>query len=523
MEPPESQKTRQAPAYLGPAGKRQNMTGKRQEIIFLFIITVISAFLLFSNLGNRYMWQDEAQTSLIAKTVMDRGLPYGTDGRNFFSQDDGAEYGKDYLWKWHPWLQFYVLAPFIKTFGFSNLIARFPFALFALASILLVYFFVKELFNSPRKAMLAAAVLSLYVPFLILGRQSRYYAPEMFFCLLAMHAYARVLNSRKYAGLLYAIALTMLFHTIYIYLFAVIAACAAHALIYRKGKTLQVLIPSAAAFLLNIPFLFTIYGINFLGVHPNIFNPVHFLESLRSYAGFAATELPGWWALLLIPAYILLKKKFRTSLGTEGGEYLPGLMLPVLFILAAFLCMAVLAHWPFYRNIAGTVPFFAVLSALLMAPAFHARFYAGVLVVAIFAITGGMPGYIYEITHDYDGPVEGMVKYLNEHGKSSDTVLITYGDMPLKLYTKMKVYGGLSGEHYENVKKPEWIIIRKHVLDDREKKTAQFIADNIDRKGYEKIRINYPDDIDENSERPSKHAFKTDDTGERVIIYRRSN
>jgi hypothetical protein len=468
------------------------------------------------------MWQDEAQTSLIAKTAVDRGLPYGTDGKNFFSQDSGVGYGKGYLWNWHPWLQFYALAPFLKVFGFSNFIARLPFALFALASIILVYFFVKELFLSPRKAMLAAIVLTLYVPFLILGRQSRYYAPEMFFCLLTLHSYARILNGRKYAGLMYAAALTLLFHTLYVYFFVAAAACAAHALVYRREKACQILLLSAAALALNIPFLLTIYRIDFLGVHPNMFGPGHFLESLRAYAGFAAAELPGWWIVILIPVYIFLKKKLSLKLGTEGGEYLPGLMLLVFFIISSFLCMSVLAHWPFYRNIAGAIPFFAILVALAMAPLFHARFYAGVLIVAVFAATGQVPEYLYEITHDYDGPVEGMAKYLNENGKDGDRVLITYGDMPLKLYTKMKIYGGLSGEPYEKVRAPEWIIIRKHILDERENMTAGFIRDNIDRKAYEIIKIDYPDNFDENSERPSKHAFWTDKKEDRVVIFKRT-
>lgn len=497
------------------------MNERKLEIIFLAIISLISSFLLFSNLGNRYMWQDEAQTSLIAMTVIDRGLPYGTDGKNFFSQADGIEYGKDYLWKWHPWLQFYVLAPFIKIFGFSNFISRLPFAFFALASVLLLYFLVKELFLSTRKAMLASLTLALYVPFLILGRQSRYYSPEMFFCLLGLFAYVRMTAGKKYAGLLYVSALTLLFHTIYIYFFALAAACAVHSLVFKRDGAMRVILFSAAATAFNMPFLFTIYRINFAGVHPEMFNPVRIAGALRSYTGFAMTELPGLWLILFVPVYLIAAVKFKKKLGTDGPEYKPGVMLLFFFTGSVFLCMSVFAHLAFYRNIAGTVPVFAAFAALLIAPMFHLNKPAGFLLTAVFIFTGRMPLFLQEITRDYDGPIEGIVKYLNENGGNDDTVLITYGDLPVKLYTEMKVYGGLGNEPYDAAKNADWIIIRKHVLDHRENITADFVRQSINREDYEMITIAYPDNYDENSERPSKHLFLTDKKESGVVIYKK--
>ena len=103
-----------------------------KERIFLGCIIVLACFLLLANLGNHYLWQDEAQTAVIARTVMARGMPYGTDGVNYFSQELGAEYGRNYIWKWHTWLPFYLLAGFFKVFGESNFTARLPFALFGI-------------------------------------------------------------------------------------------------------------------------------------------------------------------------------------------------------------------------------------------------------------------------------------------------------------------------------------------------------------------------------------------------------
>jgi hypothetical protein len=498
---------------------------KQQEYAFLVLLLIFSGLLLFLNLDNRYMWQDEAQTVLIARTVVDRGLPYGTDGRNFFSQYAGREYGENHLWKWHPWLQFYAPAPFLKVFGFSNFIARLPFALFALAAVALAYFFVKELFNSRRKAMLAASILALYVPFLILGRMARYYSPEMFFCLLSLFAYTGFLNGKKYSRLLYVVSLTLLFHTLYVYFFALIAACLAHVCLFRRDKAGSALLLSAAAMALNVPFLFTIYKLDALAVQPNLLNPMHFLDAMRMHAAYIVTELPAWWLLALVPAYFAAKKFFKFQLGTEGIEYLPGLMLLLFFIASAMIFMSIFAVIPFYRDLAGAVPVFAIICALLIAPAFHIRFSAGLALVLIFASLGQLPSYIYEITHDYRGPVKGMAGYLNKKGSPDDTVLITYGDMPLKLYTKMRVLGGLTGEPVEPAKDAKWVIIRKHVMEETDQKTADYIRANLDRKNYMLTAINYPDDYDENTERPTRHKFRTDSQADmledRVLIYER--
>ena len=57
-----------------------------------------------------------------------------------------------------------------------------------------------------------------------------------------------------------------------------------------------------------------------------------------------------------------------------------------------------------------------------------------------------MGDYVHEITHHVRGPTEGIVNYLNAHGKPEDVVAITYGDMALKFYTRMRVVGGFTGE-----------------------------------------------------------------------------
>jgi 4-amino-4-deoxy-L-arabinose transferase-like glycosyltransferase len=160
---------------------KQQMSQNHIEKTFLAAILCIGIFLFFTNLGNIYLWQDEAQTALISQTVLHDGVPRGYDGKNYFSQELGSEYGENYIFKWHTWLPFYITAAFLKIFGNNAFAARLPFALFGLGSVFFLYYLTKSLFNNKRAASMAALVLLVSIPFLLLSRQCRYYSMTAFF------------------------------------------------------------------------------------------------------------------------------------------------------------------------------------------------------------------------------------------------------------------------------------------------------------------------------------------------------
>jgi hypothetical protein len=102
-------------------------------------------------------------------------------------------------------------------------------------------------------------------------------------------------------------------------------------------------------------------------------------------------------------------------------------------------------------------------------------------------------------------------------------VAVTNGDMALKFYTKMKVVGGLTGEDLSPAKNARWVIVRSHIINDRERKVGKYLLDNIPMNTYRGITINYPDLAFENRESPDKHLFRTDTTERNVVIYERMN
>ncbi len=122
-------------------------------------------------------------------------------------------------------------------------------------------------------------------------------------------------------------------------------------------------------------------------------------------------------------------------------------------------------------------------------------------------VSGPVHKFMYEITHDYDGPIEGIVEYLNKHAKKSDIVAMSYGDMPVKFYTGLRVVGGFTGEDLTPGADADWVIIRKNV--EIYPMARKFLASRVNWGRYQKIVLDYPDIPFENRESPLYHYYKT--------------
>src|SRR6266446_7466278 len=95
----------------------------------LLVAVLLAGLLLLWNLGGRSLWQDEAETALLAKSILRTSLPIAIDGTNVVSQEAGREFGPGFLWRWSPWIQFYIAAASISLLGVTPFAVRLPFAL----------------------------------------------------------------------------------------------------------------------------------------------------------------------------------------------------------------------------------------------------------------------------------------------------------------------------------------------------------------------------------------------------------
>lgn len=488
--------------------------------ILLSVILLIGSFLLLGNLGNQYLWQDEAETALLAKTVLSQGIPMAYDGKNFFSQELGTDYGKNYVWRWFPWFPYYLLAGFFGIFGINTWTARLPFALFGLATIALVYFFSRSLWRSRRAGLIAALLLILSIPFLILSRQCRYYSPTAFFTLLGLYSYFNLTENKKYSFMGLGLTLMLLFHTHYVFYGIILLTIFSHAIIFHRDKVKKIFILSLLTIIINLPWILFVSGILFerpfpakaLDMDQALRFFLHYLSQMTQYI------YPFSMILLSLSAAIFYKIRQKKK---EDRRITNNVILLILFISFSLIALSFFTLFPFFRYLTPLIPVCCLILSLVVERCMKFHFAVGIAAIIIFAYPQPAVDYFYEITHDYDGPIEGIVKYLNENAKKNEVVAITYEDLPLKFYTEMRVVGGLTGEDLSPAKEADWIIIRKYVICDKDGRVREYLIQNVSWHQYERITLDYPDTPFENRESPQEHLYRTVTHEDGVVIYRK--
>ena len=163
----------------------------------LIILLIVAAFLIFANLGNIYLWQDEAETAQVAKNTLTFGFPRGADGKNIIWVTGG--FGSNFIWIYHSWLQFYLAGLSFLMFGMNTFAARLPFALLGFASIFLSYRLSWHLFEDKNISRISTLLLVFSVPFLLHLRQCRYYSLTVFMVLLVLLAYLQFVENKKFS------------------------------------------------------------------------------------------------------------------------------------------------------------------------------------------------------------------------------------------------------------------------------------------------------------------------------------
>ena len=501
--------------------ERQEPGSCKRDAVALALLLAIASALLLTGLESPYLWQDEAQTALIAETILDAGVPHGSDGRNFFSQERGAEYADGHVWRWHTWLSFYAVAASFTVLGPTTVAARLPFALFGIATVLLAYATGRRLFADRVAAFAGAGLLSLSVPWLILCRQARWYGAAGFFVLLGVFAYARVGPGERRHTLLLFFAATLLFHTHYLYCATLLATLLAHALWLERQRLLRVGAVSLAVFVVNLPWIVWLaqvpytYGADVLGPGARLRLGVRLATDLAAY--FAH---PLW---LLVPLGLVAWRRWRRAppIALERAAW-RNLALLALLCVVNLVVLALLAPGAYFRYL-GPIAAVATLGIGLGVGALarRSRVLAGV-VVALFIGFGSIGDFAYEITHDFDGPIEGIVRFLDTRARPSDTVAISQGDMPIKFYTELRVVGGLTGEDLSEAAGADWIILRRNAFTPFERELRERLREHVVPGEYVEYRIRFPDTAYENREDPRFHRFRSaPDSHPRVVIFGR--
>jgi hypothetical protein len=194
----------------------------------------------------------------------------------------------------------------------------------------------------------------------------------------------------------------------------------------------------------------------------------------------------------------------------------------LLFSIVVTICvLSVASPAPFFRYLAPLIPAMIIVVANIISIMVDVHWIAVVLATLFVILQWPMGKFIHEITHEFKGPMDGIVSYLNAHGSVNDTVAITYEDLPIKFYTKMRVVGGLTGENLAPALNARWVIFRKYTICEKDLAVRQYLLTNLNPAHYRKIVINFPDTPFENREDPAEHLFSTAVAEDRVVIYKR--
>lgn len=509
-------------AQQAEAGQKPNSRGWIVDLALGGVVLTAALALLLANLGNQYLWQDEAETACVARTVLTHGIPLGSDGKNFFSQDLMENLGKGYVWRLHPWLQFYVAAASLSVFGSDTFAARLPFTLFGAATVLLSFFYARFLWGTRRAGLVVAVLLLTNLAFLILSRQCRYFPLSAFFALAGLYSYGAMTAGKRRSALWFLVSSLLLFHTQYTQWIVLMGTVVIHATVFHRDTLKRVLLLVAVNAVLCVPWLVWLMGSS--RIRPG--EPLSFALGklfLGVYLETLGRHVFGPMALVVIPVAWLavwIAKRRPWLLDSEGWRKASLLLA---FSVGSILIGCAAAPQPWIRYITPVVAISFLLLSGIIEAAFRAQVAVGALALAAMLVpqlNGPMRDYYYEITHDYDGPSEGMVKLLKRYARPDDIVAITYGDMPLKFYTNLRIVGGLTGEDLNEALDADWVIIRKNTVSEKDAAVKEFLMSRLPLHAFEAIEIPYPDIPFENREDPKEHMFKTA-KADNVIIFRK--
>ncbi len=519
-----------------------------QVCLCLFLVSLA---LLLPSLDTRFLWDDEAETALLAKNVLRFGIPTAWDGEFFISQLCGQDVGSDLLWRQTPWLPIYISALSFKFLGVSVFSARLPFAI--LGALCVPSFYLLARFVLRERFMVTTAVLSWLtsVPLLVYCRQGRYYAPVLLASIWILLFTFRALERRhgSVAGLM--IAMVILFHSSCLLFAATGVAIAAASLImgFRTRTWLPVWGALAAAFVACLPWMacYDLWGkanapgywVEGLGSAVTVMNL--FLLKLDRYL-FPFSLFGVLLALLIV---------HRKQAGLNAREQL--LTLGFLCMMIGYMAVICLPGWHFFRYLLFLAAPLLLLASLLLGVLARQSQVAGILFAAIFLFTNllhgwlrllvpgiGVPAdpprlplrdYIAELQDHNPGPIQTASRFLQRYALPKDRVLVSYGDLPLRFHTGLNTRGGLSGSSLAGWTQPEWIILRAgfrplpRTMESRRNyaAVAAHFRSCVPWDRYRSISFPVVDTLWENIPEPEAHLYRHPTKGPPLVLHVRED
>jgi uncharacterized membrane protein len=185
------------------------MISTRTAYFLLFIIVTIAFILRTVNLDKHGIFLDEKATLLISQGM----AMEGNSQKNCFYTPNKNTFTPKEFWSPKTIDDFYdsirrsdignspfyylLLHTWIKLFGMSDFSVRFMSVLFSCATVLLLFFFIKEHFKNLKLAVLGAFLMTIEPFFIAMSQQTRNYSMTFFLTLLTTHVFLKIIKNEE--------------------------------------------------------------------------------------------------------------------------------------------------------------------------------------------------------------------------------------------------------------------------------------------------------------------------------------
>ena len=517
------------------------------------LIALLSLPLFVYGLGSTYLWQDEAQTALLARSVLRHGVPMVGSGADSLSAVMGADAGINGMYFQISWLQAYLAALSFRLLGESSWSARLPFAIAGWLCVPLTAWVVRRAGSSRTAARMAALLVATSVPFIVCARQARYYALAALFVLVATGTYAAMLERARErrplspASAAFAVAATLLVLSFDVTALGILAMVALHWLVFAPRSSRPAL-PFWAAWG-TAAFVLAVW------IGSSLSAPVR-----QTNAGISAVPVRIWYGSLYymgqIDAHVV---PLPVAISAIALSIFSQMRTPTILVAAIMLGGfggGMLSPYRFFRYVLPVVPLIFALVALglgaLSARGRWGAFAAGVIVLVLVTssaphslshvlmaslakatgfvtvrersipITVPLAQLLHELRDPPRGPIAAVVEYLRENAAAGDVLVTTYEELPLKFHTELRVFGGETAQLPPEGVRTKWIWPRQALgIYPAVRPATEWVQRELSGSTYRKIELEVVDRRWENREDPEAHIFSNPGPpGPRVLLYK---
>lgn len=497
---------------------------QRFRIILIIILASVFCIGLFKNISYPLLWNDESETIMTAEKILQFGYPKVHDGKNIFflpTDPNWIGYKKENDTNISiPWGSYYFatisafLSNQVSDIYLKSALSRIPFAVIGLLGLIIFALSIKDFFkdrSTYQKFIIAFVALEIFSVLVLLHiREARYYSLVIFMTACFFYVFIQYFLHHKYSFKKYLLTMIPILFLSYQINVITFLSCCTTIIIYeilgrlfsifssknrgeispvKKQLTniLKNLSPLFITAILIIPFVIFYDTFSVLAKVKNhyVLTP-GFLAQLARIA-FVLKTMEFYYPMVFMKTLQLIvwyKNKQIPKIKTNGENN--NLEKLTFFMSVFFITYAIFAaKMPFlfirYFIVLQPIMVLILLTDVIIVSRYisshlkrNIKWFVRIVVVAIFMrllfISLGekinlQKNYIYQITHQYKGPLDYLIPYIKENFKSTEDIVLAtnYEELSYVYYLGCKVTLGYINKNLEEDLKyqPDIMIYRK--------------------------------------------------------------